>query len=157
MDRRNDLPVEAGVDNDAWIWFRLNSDLIITGATIRNRIGRHVYEYPGVEDVWGRHYTAVLETGRARRVREFWRGGVWEALIAVNDERDGLYVEAVLVDEIKKQDLITLKHHAAALTRVLASLEADVKSSGPSPSPVGASASPHGIPRLRVLPSPPDQ
>lgn len=154
-DGRNALSTAVNLD-EQWMWFRLNRNLVVTGATLHNRIGQHVYDLAGIEEVWGPLYDLVLVTGETQYVRRFWQGAVWEAIIEPHGA-GGLHIECRVVDQIVPDDLVTLTHHADALTRVLASLAADVQWSESSPVqpavPQSSSEDGRGRPQLHVLPS----
>ncbi len=136
------------------IWFRLSNDLVITGASLRNRVGRHVYSFPGIEEVWGPHYEAVFADGQPRTVRRFWGGAVWESHLEP-DGAGGIYIETRSVCEMPApEDYLTISHVVESLNRVLAALEADVSQRDAVPSRRGARPGSHGQPRLRVLPAP---
>ncbi len=135
------------------IWFRFSNALIITASSLRNRVGRHVYSFPGVEEVWAPHYEAVLADRQPRTVRRFWRGAVHESSIEYDD--GGLYIETRVVCEMPSpEEYLTISHVVESLNRVLAALEAGVDQRADAPSHQGAHPGSHGQPRLRVLPAP---
>ena len=95
----------------------LGADTVSAAATDPAMIGPAFDETPGLEAELGPDVELVAVTREPRRVRRVWRGAVWD--VQINPYGDGgVYVEAIEVERIAEDEMITSQGLSEAVGRL---------------------------------------